>query len=63
MDFHESYLYFLTQLPSSLIKAGWNRFTTQKKNPLSESEASSISSIIEAFLKHEVDRYQRNKKS
>ena len=34
-----------------------------KKNPLSESEASSISPIIEAFLKHEVDRYQRNKKS
>ncbi|CAG8803224.1 8388_t:CDS:1, partial [Gigaspora rosea] len=24
---------------------------------------SSISPIIEAFLKHEVDRYQRNKKS
>ncbi|RIB27975.1 hypothetical protein C2G38_2028907 [Gigaspora rosea] len=34
-----------------------------KKNPLSESEASSICPIIEAFLKHEVDRYQRNKKS
>src|SRR5260364_43390 len=34
-----------------------------KKNPLSESEASSISPIIEAFLKHEVDRYQKNKKS
>ncbi|RIB29130.1 hypothetical protein C2G38_2156067 [Gigaspora rosea] len=33
-----------------------------KKNPLSESEASSISPIIEAFLKHKVDRYQRNKK-
>ncbi|RIB22964.1 hypothetical protein C2G38_2172527 [Gigaspora rosea] len=33
-----------------------------KKNLLSESKASSISSIIEAFLKHEVDRYQRNKK-
>ncbi|RIB21077.1 hypothetical protein C2G38_2177622, partial [Gigaspora rosea] len=26
-------------------------------------EASSINPIIEAFLKHEVDRYQRNKKS
>ncbi|CAG8502600.1 4669_t:CDS:1, partial [Cetraspora pellucida] len=34
-----------------------------EKNPLSESEASSISPIIEVFLKHEVDRYQRNKKS
>ncbi|RIB03669.1 hypothetical protein C2G38_2049078 [Gigaspora rosea] len=34
-----------------------------KKNPLSENEASSISPIIEAFLKHEVDRYQKNKKS
>ncbi|RIB30066.1 hypothetical protein C2G38_2153655 [Gigaspora rosea] len=62
MTFHENYSNLLTQLPPSLIKAGWNRLTTRKKNPLSESEASSISPIIEAFLKHEVDRYQRNKK-
>ena len=62
MVFHESYSYLLTQLPPSLIKAGWNRLTTQKKNPLSESEASSISPIIEAFLKHEVDRYQSKRK-
>ena len=63
MAFHENYLNLFTQLPPSLIKAGWIRLTTRKKNPLSESEASSISPIIEAFLKHEVDRYQRNKKS
>ena len=63
MAFHENYSNFLTQLPPSLIKAGWNRLTTRKKNPLSESDASSICPIIEAFLKHEVDRYQRNKKS
>src|SRR6185437_8479776 len=63
MVFHENYSSLLTQLPPSIIKAGWNRLTTQKKNPLSEREASSISPIIEAFLKHEVDRYQRNKKS
>ncbi|RIB21572.1 hypothetical protein C2G38_2176241 [Gigaspora rosea] len=53
MAFHESYSNLFIHLPSSLIKAGWNRLTTQKKNPLSESEASSISPIIEAFLKHE----------
>ncbi|RIB13455.1 hypothetical protein C2G38_2197815 [Gigaspora rosea] len=52
MVFHENYSNLLTQLPPSLIKAGWNRLTTRKKNPLSESEASSISPIIEAFLKH-----------
>src|SRR5260363_107000 len=63
MTFHKNYSNLLTQLPPSLIKAGWIRLTTQKKNPLSESEASSISPIIEAFLKHEVDRYQKNKKS
>ncbi|RIB09624.1 hypothetical protein C2G38_2208382 [Gigaspora rosea] len=63
MVFHESYLYLLTQLLPSLIKAGWNQLTTRKKNLLSESEASSICPIVEAFLKHEVDRYQRNKKS
>jgi hypothetical protein len=62
MTFHENYSGLLSQLPPSLIKAGWIRLTTRKKNPLSESEASSISPIIEAFLKHEVDRYQRNKK-
>ncbi|CAG8784088.1 7947_t:CDS:2, partial [Cetraspora pellucida] len=62
-NFHENYSSLLTQLSPSLIKAGWNQLTTRKKNPLSEREASSISSIIEAFLKHEVDRYQRNKKS
>ncbi|RIB17019.1 hypothetical protein C2G38_2188481 [Gigaspora rosea] len=63
MDFHVNYSNLLTQLLSSLIKAGWIRLTTRKKNPLSESEASSISPIIEAFLKNEVDRYQKNKKS
>ncbi|RIB01321.1 hypothetical protein C2G38_2231187 [Gigaspora rosea] len=63
MVFHENYSNLLTQLPPSLIKARWNRLTTRKKNPLSESEASSISPIIEAFLKHEVDKYQRKKKS
>src|SRR5260363_452580 len=62
MTFHKNYSSLLTQLPPSLIEAGWIRLTTRKKNPLSESEASSISPIIEAFLKHEVDRYQRNKK-
>ena len=63
MDFHKSYSYLLTQLPPSLIKAGWIQLTTRKKNLLSEREASSISPIIEAFLKHEVNRYKRNKKS
>src|SRR5260363_161174 len=63
MVFHENYSNLLTQLPPSLINAGWIWLITRKKNPLSESEASSISPIIEAFLKHEVDRYQKNKKS
>ncbi|RIB06781.1 hypothetical protein C2G38_2216203 [Gigaspora rosea] len=47
-------------------EASWiNSAYNSKKNPLSESETStgSISPIIEAFLKHEVDRYQRNKKT
>ncbi|CAG8724837.1 17140_t:CDS:1 [Cetraspora pellucida] len=63
MTFHENYSSLFAQLLPSLIKARWNQLTTRKKNPLSESEASSISPIIEAFLKHKVDRYQRNKKS
>ncbi|CAG8608105.1 13941_t:CDS:2 [Cetraspora pellucida] len=40
MTFHENYSSLLAQLSSSLIKAGWNRLTTRKKNPLSESEAN-----------------------
>ena len=62
MAFHESYSNLLTQLPPSLIKAGWIRLTTRKKNPLSENEASSINPIIESFLKHEINRYQKNRK-
>ena len=62
MPFYDSYSNLLSQLPPSLIKAGWIRLTTRKRNPLTESEASNISPIIEAFLKHEVDRYQRKKK-
>src|SRR5438552_15879797 len=62
MAFHDSYSNLLNQLPPSLIKAGWIRLTTRKRNPLTESEASDVSPIIEAFLKHEVDRYQRKKK-
>src|SRR5260363_96101 len=63
MTFHENYSNLLTQLPPSLIKDGWIRLTTRKKNLLSESEASSIGPIIKAFLKYEVDRYQKNQKS
>jgi len=62
MAFHESYSNLLTQLPPSLIKAGWIRLTTRKKNSLSENEASSINPIIESFLKHEINRYQKNRK-
>jgi hypothetical protein len=61
MAFHVSYSNLLSQLPPSLIESGWIRLTTRKRNPLSESEASSINPIIEGFLKHEVDRYQRKR--
>src|SRR5271155_5348749 len=61
MTFHGSYSNLLSQLPPSLINTGWIRFTTRKRNPLSESEAGSINPIIESFLKHEVNRYQEKK--
>src|SRR5271168_213137 len=61
MTFHENYSNLLSQLPPSLINAGWIRLTTRKRNPLSESEAGSINPIIESFLKHEVNRYQKKK--
>src|SRR6185312_2187502 len=62
MEFHESCSKLLNQLPPSLIKAGWIRLTTRKKNPLSGNDASSINPIIESFLKHEISRYRKNKK-
>ena len=61
MAFHQEYTNLLNKLPPSLIDESWRRLTTRKRKPLSGNEASNINPIIEAFLRHEVERYQRKK--
>ncbi|EXX66063.1 hypothetical protein GLOIN_2v1826331 [Rhizophagus irregularis DAOM 181602=DAOM 197198] len=46
-------------LPASVIHEAWIRLTTWKRSPLSVSDASGVNSMVELFLKHEVERYQK----
>ena len=54
MAFNQAYSDLLTKLPAFLINEAWIRFTSRKRNPLSEIETSEINPIVESFLKHEV---------
>ena len=62
MKFNKAYSDLIRQLPPSLAYEAWTRLISQKRNPITEEEASSINPIIELFLKHEVDRYQKKLK-
>ncbi|GET50739.1 hypothetical protein GLOIN_2v1826331 [Rhizophagus irregularis DAOM 181602=DAOM 197198] len=46
-------------LPASVIHEAWIHLTTRKRSPLSVSDASGVNSMVELFLKHEVERYQK----
>src|SRR4051812_40216954 len=59
MTFNQAYSELLAKLPASIINEAWIRLTSQKRNPLSEKEASEINPIVESFLKHEAIRYQK----
>ena len=59
MSFNQAYSNLLIKLPASLINEAWIRLTTQKRNPLTEKEAGGINPIVESFLIHEADRYQK----
>ena len=58
MSFNRAYSDLLAILPDSVIQEGWAHLTTQKRKPLTETEASGINPIVESFLKHEAQRYQ-----
>ncbi|RIB08404.1 hypothetical protein C2G38_2211740 [Gigaspora rosea] len=60
-SFHEDYKYLLNKLPPSLINDAWKRLITRKRNSLTKIEASYINSDIESFLRHEIERYNRQK--
>ncbi|CAG8768822.1 2269_t:CDS:2, partial [Rhizophagus irregularis] len=53
------YTELLVMLPASVIHEAWIRLTTRKRSPLSVSDASGVNSMVELFLKHEVERYQK----
>ena len=59
MAFNQAYSDLLVKLPASLINEAWVRLTSRKRNPLSKIDASKINPIVELFLKHEVNRYQK----
>src|SRR5215210_7740124 len=59
LDFVTYLLFSWQKLSASLINEAWIRFTSRKRNPLSEKEASEINPIVESFLKHEAIRYQK----
>src|SRR6266498_701741 len=59
MIFNQTYSNLLAKLSASLINEVWVHFTSQKRKPLSEKEASEINPIIESFLKYKVIKYQK----
>ncbi|RHZ76350.1 hypothetical protein Glove_198g85 [Diversispora epigaea] len=59
VKFNKEYSNLIRKLPPSLVQEAWVRLNSKKWKPISEEEASSINPIIEAFLKHEVNRYQK----
>src|SRR5688572_3545500 len=59
--FNPYYSKFLSQLPQSIKNDIWKRITTHLHNPLTEEQASSIHSDIEALLIREVDLYIKKK--
>ncbi|GET59075.1 hypothetical protein GLOIN_2v1826331 [Rhizophagus irregularis DAOM 181602=DAOM 197198] len=42
MAFNQAYSELLAKLPASIINEAWIRFTSRKRKPLSEKEASEI---------------------
>ena len=62
MKFNQAYSNLINQLPPSIVENTWERLTTRKRNPLTESEATNINPIIENFLQHKINVYNRKKK-
>ena len=60
--FHEKYSGLLKQLPLSIISDVWKRLITRKRKTLSAIDASCENPSIEAFLRHEIERYDQKKK-
>ena len=61
--FNKAYLDLIRKLPPSVLNGAWTRIISRKRNPITEEEASGVNPMIEEFLKHEVERYQKKIKS
>ena len=62
MKFNKAYSDLIRQLPPSIAHESWMRLISRKRNPMTEDEASTINPIVESFLRHEVNRYQKKLK-
>ncbi|RHZ53394.1 hypothetical protein Glove_442g18 [Diversispora epigaea] len=62
MKFNKAYSSLINKLPPSLVNEAWKRLLSRKKSPMTKEEASTINPIVESFLRHEVNRYQKKLK-
>ncbi|CAJ0876101.1 9044_t:CDS:2 [Entrophospora sp. SA101] len=60
--FNQAYSELIRKLPPSLENEAWKRLISRKRNPITEEDASTVNPLIESFLNHEVDRYQKKLK-
>ncbi|CAG8726430.1 16494_t:CDS:2, partial [Cetraspora pellucida] len=61
--FNKAYSNLIRKLPPSLVHEAWTRLISRKRNPITEEKASTVNPLVESFLRHEVDRYQKKLKS
>ena len=62
MKFNKAYSGLINKLPPSLVNEAWTRLLSQKRNPMTKDEASAVNPLVESFLRHEVNRYQKKLK-
>ncbi|RHZ52020.1 hypothetical protein Glove_466g12 [Diversispora epigaea] len=62
MKFNKAYSDLINKLPPSLVNEAWKRLISCKKSPMTAGKASAVNPLVESFLRHEVNRYQKKLK-
>ncbi|RHZ85254.1 hypothetical protein Glove_68g10 [Diversispora epigaea] len=62
MKFNKAYSGLINKLPPSLVNEAWKCLISRKKSPMTAGEASAVNPLVESFLRHEVNRYQKKLK-
>ncbi|RHZ63715.1 hypothetical protein Glove_328g96 [Diversispora epigaea] len=62
MKFNKAYSGLINKLPPSLVNEAWKRLISRKKSPMTAENASAVNLLVESFLRHEVNRYQKKLK-